>query len=182
MSDSHADTIRDYIKFWNHERSQTDALAALDALVAELAEARDIARSWKNQASTNLERWEHAEAALAEARRERDEARQIRDGLYEGGARAAQSIARLTARAEAAEESNARLREALEHIASPNRSARATAQDALDMATFARAVLRASGGSSTDGLPPHDHTIEPGEINRRGCERCQIDEAGATDG
>lgn len=24
-------------------------------------------------------------------------------------------------------------------------------------------------------LPPHDHTIEPGEINRRGCARCEID-------
>jgi hypothetical protein len=27
-----------------------------------------------------------------------------------------------------------------------------------------------------DALPPHDHTIEPGEINRRGCRRCEIEE------
>ncbi len=26
-----------------------------------------------------------------------------------------------------------------------------------------------------DELPPHDHTIEPGEINRRGCCRCEVD-------
>ena len=26
-------------------------------------------------------------------------------------------------------------------------------------------------------LPPHDHTIEPGEINRRGCRRCEIEGA-----
>ena len=29
--------------------------------------------------------------------------------------------------------------------------------------------------AATD-LPPHDHTIEPGEINRRGCRRCQIED------
>lgn len=28
---------------------------------------------------------------------------------------------------------------------------------------------------SSAALPPHDHTIEPGEINRRGCRRCEID-------
>ncbi len=32
-----------------------------------------------------------------------------------------------------------------------------------------------------DDLPPHDHTIEPGEINRRGCHRCHI-EAGLVNG
>lgn len=33
------------------------------------------------------------------------------------------------------------LRAALEHLASPNRSARPTARDALDMVAFARATL-----------------------------------------
>lgn len=28
---------------------------------------------------------------------------------------------------------------------------------------------------SDAALPPHEHTIEPGEINRRGCRRCEID-------
>lgn len=28
---------------------------------------------------------------------------------------------------------------------------------------------------SETALPPHDHAIEPGEINRRGCERCEIE-------
>ena len=31
-------------------------------------------------------------------------------------------------------------------------------------------------------LPPHDHTIEPGEINRRGCERCAIEAERAAQG
>lgn len=36
-------------------------------------------------------------------------------------------------------------------------------------------------GSTTEPpkreLPPHEHTIEPGEINRRGCRRCEIERA-----
>lgn len=45
------------------------------------------------------------------------------------------------------------------------------------MAELRPATGESPAASDRDDLPPHDHTIEPGEINRRGCRRCEIDGA-----
>lgn len=127
MSDSHADTIREFITeggvevVWTTDEGEPErgkqpaivsmdkepALAALDALVAELAGEKQSSREWHRIAELYREEREAAEAALAEVRRERDYAVTQETDYHD-------AAMNWMGKFVAAEESNARLRAALD--------------------------------------------------------------------